>query len=69
MSPDRTGEPLEDTGCRDPRCGNGCPKRWLGYDSEGRPIPCLRCKPHLLNTTYAARKPLGEVNRNHGKDV
>lgn len=47
MTLDRTGEPVEPA-CRDPRCGNGCPKRWLGYDNDGRPIPCLRCKPHLI---------------------
>lgn len=26
------------------RCRNG----WLGEDPDGRPIPCLRCRPHLL---------------------
>lgn len=50
MSPDRYGE-SNDKPCRDPRCGNGCPKRWLGWDDEGRPIPCLVCKDHLLKGT------------------
>lgn len=48
---DRQGERLDKPPCRDPRCGNGCPKGWLGYDSEGRPIPCLYCKDHLLRGT------------------
>lgn len=26
------------------RCGG-----WLGTDFDGRPIPCLQCKPHLRN--------------------
>jgi hypothetical protein len=61
MAYDRTGEPIEPA-CPDPRCGNGCPKRWIGYDDEGRPIPCLRCKPHLVTTRsdvndYAESKP------------
>lgn len=45
MSPDRYGEPTA-RGCRDPRCRRG----WLGTDPEGRPIPCLECKPHLAQT-------------------
>lgn len=64
MTLDRTGEVVENV-CRDPRCGNGCPKRWLGYDSEGRPIPCLRCKPHLIRTPYVS-DPDQETSR---KDV
>ena len=35
---DRTGEEIEPH-----RCGNG----WIGETSDGRPIPCLICKPHL----------------------
>lgn len=62
MTHDRsTGEDSEPR-CRDPRCGNGCPKGWIGYDDEGRPIPCLACKPHLAVTKadvhdYAERRP------------
>lgn len=26
------------------RCAGG----WVGEDAEGRPIPCRRCRPHLL---------------------
>lgn len=28
----------------DPQCRNG----WLGEDLDGRMVPCLVCKPHLL---------------------
>lgn len=38
-----------------------CRRGWLGEDSEGRPIPCTRCRPHLAHvacptcsTPYAA---------------
>lgn len=24
-----------------------CVGGWLGEDSEGRPVPCLTCRPHL----------------------
>jgi hypothetical protein len=37
-----------------------CPG-WLGEDREGRPIPCLRCKPDLARRSvindYAERAP------------
>lgn len=70
MSHDRTGEriddeqeplipvPLEsdDQRCPDPRCKKG----WLGYDAEDRPIPCLRCKPHLTRTERLRKMGLGE---------
>ncbi|MGW4720895.1 hypothetical protein [Nocardia sp. NPDC004260] len=46
MSPDRYGEPA-DRPCRDARCRRG----WIGADDEGRPIPCLACKPHLAKTS------------------
>ncbi|WP_228002170.1 hypothetical protein [Nocardia australiensis] len=62
MSPDRYGEPA-DRGCRDPRCRRG----FLGEDTEGRPIPCLACKPHLAVTTtandYAEREPSARAQR------
>lgn len=25
-----------------------CVGGWLREDAEGRPVPCLRCKPHLV---------------------
>lgn len=59
MSPDRYGEADVPTArCRDPRCKRG----WLGEDDEGRRIPCLACKPHLIRGTtttedYAEREP------------
>lgn len=48
---DRYGEPIEDepdspTKAHDIRCHNG----WLGEDDQGRPIPCLTCRPHLRRT-------------------
>jgi hypothetical protein len=42
MAPDRFNDDTLDDG-HDP---DRCPK-WFGEDSEGRPRPCLRCKPHL----------------------
>lgn len=45
--PDRYGdEPNEARPQHDPRCRSG----WLGQDLDGRPIPCLQCKPHLTRT-------------------
>lgn len=51
MTHDRTGERVEDDAltrnhpiAHDPRCRRG----WLGEDLDGRPIPCLRCRPHLI---------------------
>jgi hypothetical protein len=46
VSPDRYGDPQPRT-CRNPNCRKG----WLGEDDEGRPIPCLECKDHLLRGT------------------
>ncbi len=62
MTHDRTGERVDDepvvsnldttavtkfvTVAHNPNCRNG----WLGEDSEGHLIPCLRCKPHLAKT-------------------
>ncbi len=54
MSPDRYGNP-DERKCSDPRCGNGRPKGWVGEDDEGRPIPCLQCKDHLLKGTSTVR--------------
>ena len=41
MTKDRTGDDVDDD-AHPPRCPG-----WLGFDSDYRPIPCLRCKPHL----------------------
>ncbi|MBM4640467.1 hypothetical protein GS448_15850 [Rhodococcus hoagii] len=53
MTHDRTGERVDDDALtqshpitHDPRCHKG----WLGEDPDGRLIPCLRCRPHLLKT-------------------
>lgn len=45
MTHDRTGEQLDDD-AHDPRCKSG----WLGDDLDGRPVPCLVCRPHLFQT-------------------
>lgn len=38
------GLPLEESEeTHDPRCFDG----WLGEDRQGRPVPCLDCRPHL----------------------
>lgn len=41
MALDRTGDEVPQHSCR---------KGWAGTDDEGRPIPCLVCKPHLRKT-------------------
>jgi len=30
-----------------PRHGRDCADGWLGEDDQGRPRPCLACRPHL----------------------
>lgn len=35
---------------RMPLCGRSRCNGWLGTDDEGRPIPCLDCRPHLRKT-------------------
>ncbi|MBX9147751.1 hypothetical protein [Rhodococcus qingshengii] len=48
--PDRYGEERTDTASTEPlphECDNG----WLGEDEQGRPRPCLRCRPNLANPT------------------
>ena len=42
MALDRTGD---DSGTQH-HCRNG----WNGEDEQGRPIPCLICRPHLWKT-------------------
>lgn len=50
MALDRTGEPVaESARFHDSNCHRG----WLGYDDEGRPIPCFVCRPHLRKTVNA----------------
>ncbi|QII05907.1 hypothetical protein BH93_11460 [Rhodococcoides fascians A25f] len=46
---DRTGEEIDErhlSVVQSHHCSNG----WIGYDDEARPIPCLRCRPHLAQT-------------------
>ena len=35
-----------------------CARGWVGEDSEGRPVPCLTCKPHLRR--HPAEQPTRE---------
>ncbi|MFC9432769.1 hypothetical protein [Nocardia sp. NPDC057030] len=30
-----------------------CHRGWLGFDAEYRPIPCLKCRPHLIKTVHS----------------
>lgn len=45
---DRYGEPIDDD---EPTAyspaEHQCDQGWLGEDHDGRPIPCLVCRPHL----------------------
>ncbi|MEU6582777.1 hypothetical protein [Nocardia sp. NPDC046763] len=51
MTLDRTGEPIDLDDDHDP---TRCPK-WLGEDADGHPIPCLRCKTHLVDGSHHGR--------------
>lgn len=45
---DRDGELIEDTPTpAPPALVHSCEGGWLGVDEEGRPRPCLVCRPHL----------------------
>jgi hypothetical protein len=48
MTHDRFGEQLDNSTEQphDPRCRRG----WLGEDIDGRPVPCIICRPHLFRT-------------------
>lgn len=54
---DRFGEPIDDDDVdeppHDPRCVDGL----LGDDPLGRPIPCLTCRPHLIDRLRPRRNP------------
>lgn len=50
MRRDRTGEPIEDEPDDQPAAEpdrHSCNGGWLGEDDEGRPRPCLICRPNL----------------------
>jgi hypothetical protein len=44
----RDGEVLEDEALPAPRPAHHCVLGWVGEDAEGRPVPCLICRPHVL---------------------
>jgi len=53
---DRTGEvldpdPDDDWTPHEDRCRDG----WLREDADGRPSPCLLCRPHLARRRKASR--------------
>lgn len=33
-----------------PKCGDPHCRGWLGFDDDHRPIPCLKCRDHLVKT-------------------
>lgn len=43
---DRYGDHLDEDDL-DPSHDQTCRDGWLGEDHQGRPIPCLKCRPHL----------------------
>ena len=49
---------LEDTWTRGLHPDHRCARGWVGEDPEGRPIPCLTCKPHLRR--HPAEQPTRE---------
>lgn len=65
MTHDRTGERIDDDALtrshliaenqviHSASTPHGCHRGWLGEDLDGRPIPCLRCRPHLRKTAGA----------------
>ena len=46
---DRDGSILEPDPMPEPHT---CRRGWRGTDPEGRPIPCLICKPHLARKAH-----------------
>lgn len=55
MRRDRDGDMIPDL---PPQPEHQCRRGWLGHDNEGRPIPCLTCKPHLIRTRPNYTDPL-----------
>lgn len=55
MRRDRDGSPLEELdeddlaelGLDPADALHVCVDGWLGFDDDGRPTPCLDCRPHL----------------------
>lgn len=74
MSHDRTGERIDDedeeqeallplpaqTGGNGPCPDRRCRKGWIAYLETDHPVPCPRCKPHLVRTERIRRMGLGE---------
>jgi len=49
---DRYGEPIEPTATDDEIHAARCTDGFLGEDAQGRPIVCLRCRPHLAKPNH-----------------
>lgn len=47
MRRDRDGSPIEDEEQPPLITRHYCRNGWKGETPDGRPIPCLECKPHL----------------------
>lgn len=47
MKRDRDGEVLEEDELPLPR--HNCRNGWKGEGDDGRPVPCLECRPHLVD--------------------
>lgn len=61
MRRDRDGSELEELD-DEQHVEHTCDGGWLGYDRDGRPFPCLECRPHLRRTgsarpRWAVRRP------------
>ncbi|REE74384.1 hypothetical protein C8E05_3819 [Rhodococcus wratislaviensis] len=50
MKHDRTGERVDDAPAPKVPHHPDCRSGWLGEDLDGRPVPCLQCRPHLART-------------------
>lgn len=51
MSPDRFGEQVEDPPEDEQPADEepcGCDNGWLDYVDADHPVPCPKCKPHLV---------------------
>lgn len=59
MRRDRDGSELEELD--EQPFEHACQQGWLGFDPDGRPYPCLVCRPHIQRTR--ATRPRWTVRR------
>ena len=56
MRRDRDGSPLEEhDDDHQAATAHVCVDGWRGFDDDGRPFPCLTCRPHLARRLSLAR--------------